>query len=840
MRRAMMCIVVCVCLLSAIPASARKRGDLPSSSNGVSNPSACPLVNGSPTSPFVAWFDGSTVDCSPNNETYNDHSKIIVDNADFSIKITPTAWMNGGSGTVYTILQVTYTVKNGTSLDSPVLQTLAFKGNFNLSSNSCDFISSANSDENQNSGPCSSFPSVAIPIVDGVTRTQYAGFSDVNVLTPDPVVDKLNNLTIVDFNEPAPAPGSWTASLVISDVVRDTSSASGTTFLADINSILTEMSQSTIASDNGLVYSAANVHYVVVEATGVRHEGGGLALPYPSCSPAGKVCAAPSNDSISTPKSIPYGTNFSDTNDVSLAQFQDSNDPHSGCYDGQDDANYSNNSQFLAHRSVWYTISLPNTQTISIATDGSRFDTRIDVFQGQPGGTSTPVACSDDYPSGSAALQQAKIPAFTPPAAGTYYIMVSETAKPTGTVLDALGNLVPSTGPPYDTATIPSATSALLNLQVISGYAPAAITSPAGGSTLPGASVTFNWTAGVGVTQYSLYVGSTPGAHDIAFVNAGSKTSATVNNIPTLAKTLYVTLYSLIKGAYQSHAYSYQEAGTAATMTSPVGGSVLPGSTVTFSWTTGAGATQYSLYLGTAPGGFDVAFVNAGTKTSTTINNLPTNGTPLYATLYTLINGAFQSNAYTYTEAGSSSGGAAKMISPAAGANLGGAKVTFTWTSATGATQYSLYLGSTAGAHDIGFINAGTNTTATATNIPTNAKTLYVTLYSLIGGTFQSNSYTYKEAGTAATMVSPTPGSTLGGSSVTFNWTAGAGVTQYTLYLGSSPGAHDIAFVNAGSLTSTTVSNIPTAGHTLFVTLYSLINGVYQQNAYTYIEGTSP
>src|SRR5262249_55740742 len=43
----------------------------------------------------------------------------------------------------------------------------------------------------------------------------------------------------------------------------------------------------------------------------------------------------------------------------------------------------------------------------------------------------------------------------------------------------------------------------------------AAITSPAPGSTLPGAAVTFAWTPGQGAQQYWLFVGSTPGGFDL-------------------------------------------------------------------------------------------------------------------------------------------------------------------------------------------------------------------------------------------------------------------------------------------------------------------------------------
>ncbi len=66
----------------------------------------------------------------------------------------------------------------------------------------------------------------------------------------------------------------------------------------------------------------------------------------------------------------------------------------------------------------------------------------------------------------------------------------------------------------------------------------------------------FTWTTGSGVASYSLYMGSTRGAHDLAFVNA-SNTSTTVNSLPAIGTTIYVRLCSLINGAWQYVDYAY-------------------------------------------------------------------------------------------------------------------------------------------------------------------------------------------------------------------------------------------------------------------------------------------
>ena len=87
-----------------------------------------------------------------------------------------------------------------------------------------------------------------------------------------------------------------------------------------------------------------------------------------------------------------------------------------------------------------------------------------------------------------------------------------------------------------------------------------------------------------------------------------------------------------------------------------------------------------------------------------------------------------------------------------------------------------------------------------------------------------------------AALTSPTPGSTLAGSSVSFGWTSGTGVTKYQFRLGTTgSGSSDV--YNAAGATTTALSTgavtVPTSG-TLFARLYSLIDGSWQHSDYTF------
>jgi pimeloyl-ACP methyl ester carboxylesterase len=92
-----------------------------------------------------------------------------------------------------------------------------------------------------------------------------------------------------------------------------------------------------------------------------------------------------------------------------------------------------------------------------------------------------------------------------------------------------------------------------------------------------------------------------------------------------------------------------------------------------------------------------------------------------------------------------------------------------------------------------------------------------------------------------ANMLNPATGSVLTGPAATFSWDTGAGVSQYQLSIGSSPGGTDVYQANTGSARNSTV-NLPNSSQptTLYATLGSLISATWQSRSYTYRIGVGP
>jgi hypothetical protein len=183
--------------------------------------------------------------------------------------------------------------------------------------------------------------------------------------------------------------------------------------------------------------------------------------------------------------------------------------------------------------------------------------------------------------------------------------------------------------------------------------APAALSSPAQGSTFPSTTQTFTWSSGNGVTAYMFHLGTRgAGTSDLSLIGSTTALSSGSVTVPANGVTVYGRLYSEIAGVWQYTDYTFTESGSPsqATLTSPNPNCTLTGSSQLFSWLPGGGVTAYMLWVGSNGVG-TANLYNSGviTATSTTATGLPVNGKKLHVRLFSLISGSWQSADYTYT-----------------------------------------------------------------------------------------------------------------------------------------------------------------------------------------------
>lgn len=374
------------------------------------------------------------------------------------------------------------------------------------------------------------------------------------------------------------------------------------------------------------------------------------------------------------------------------------------------------------------------------------------------------------------------------------------------------------------------------------------ITSPVPGTTLSASSVTFAWDAmGLPVESWTLDIGSAPGNSNFytSGTLTGDVTSIDATGIPTDGRTIYVRLQYYFDGEWKFEDFTYTAVDLVPSLVSPVPGSTLAGSDVTFSWdSNGALVDDWMLYVGSSTGSSDL--FNSGSlgagATSVSVSGLPTDGRTLYVRLRYAFNAVWSTVDYVYTAAVL----APELLSPAPNTVLPGSTVSFTWTANGSPVQnWILEVGSGPGLSD--YFYSGTLASdvlsATATGVPTDSRPIYVRLRYLLNGAWSSLSYEYTAADLVPELVSPAPGSVLPSDEVTFTWTAnGSQVNNWTLGVGTSAGLSDIYYSGtlASDVTSAHVTGLPRNSSTVYARLRYLANGAWSTLDYVFTSAAPP
>ena len=108
-----------------------------------------------------------------------------------------------------------------------------------------------------------------------------------------------------------------------------------------------------------------------------------------------------------------------------------------------------------------------------------------------------------------------------------------------------------------------------------------------------------------------------------------------------------MTLFSYVGGQwlYTQDTYTAYGGGQLAQIQTPPNNTEVDGTSVTFTWTNPSNSDNYWLDIGSAPGGNDIyQSGNLGNVTTTTVTDMPNNGSEVYGTLWTLIGGQWYYN----------------------------------------------------------------------------------------------------------------------------------------------------------------------------------------------------
>lgn len=354
--------------------------------------------------------------------------------------------------------------------------------------------------------------------------------------------------------------------------------------------------------------------------------------------------------------------------------------------------------------------------------------------------------------------------------------------------------------------------------------------SPANGSTLPNFTLNLEWTKGVGVSGYALWVGTAVDGYDIHASNptVGTTSKSIAIPVANAGGKIYVRLFSNINGAWLDNYYIFWAPPVEKAVfesPTPENGATLTGSTLTCNWSPGMGVSQYAMWVGSAYSTYDLGAFYIDSATHSQTVTLPTDGGPVYVALWSLINGAYQGSHYWFNTA-SPTGGTrqARVTSPVSASTLTSSTLSLTWDAGVGASSYALWVGTQAGGYDIYAGYEGTNLAKTIT-VPTDGTRIFVTLHSMIGGGYQSNGYWFtafnRPPPLPAKVTSPAKGATLSGTTLPLEWGAGIGAVSYGFWFGTAPWTYDLLAQNTGTVRSWTAPGVPQDGRPVYVKLFT-------------------
>jgi fibronectin type 3 domain-containing protein len=288
-----------------------------------------------------------------------------------------------------------------------------------------------------------------------------------------------------------------------------------------------------------------------------------------------------------------------------------------------------------------------------------------------------------------------------------------------GRVLDINGGSTSSGANIIQNNAAQNANSQLWQLVLISGAAPAA---PTGLTATPGnAQVALSWTASAGATSYNVYRGTTAGGESSTPIATGVTATSYTNTGLTNGTTYYYKV-AAVNSSGTSGQSSEASATPSGAPAAPTGLTATAGNAqVSLSWSASSGATSYNVYRGTTAGGEGTTAIATGITATSYTNTGLTNGTTYYYKVAAVNS--------VGTSGMSNEASATPFGAPAAPTGLtataGNAQVSLSWSSATGATSYNLYRGTTSGGESTTAIATGITTTSYTNTGLTNGTTYY-------------------------------------------------------------------------------------------------------------------
>lgn len=347
----------------------------------------------------------------------------------------------------------------------------------------------------------------------------------------------------------------------------------------------------------------------------------------------------------------------------------------------------------------------------------------------------------------------------------------------------------------------------------------ASLSSPLPGATAVALTQAFSWVPIEQAQAYRLLVGSAAGANDVADSNEISTTSYQPPARLPANSTLYARLWTKWGNRWRAVDTQFSTSPVAQ-LTAPADGARNVAPNPLFTWTPIGAAQAYVLTVGTTPGAGDVFKTIESLQTSHQATALPANRT-LYARMWTKAGGTWRYIDSTFTVAVVT----ATITSPQAGATDVGVLDPIRWTTVENAEGYVLWVGTSVGTSDVFKTPEIEETFYYPMSLPAR-RTLYARIWTSVGGVWRYSDSSFSAAPLTAELLSPANGAPGVDPSLPAIWTRVPGAQAHVLYVGSSPGEHDLLVSPEVPQTSYPISSLR-PGH-VYARLWTQVAGVWR------------
>ncbi len=388
--------------------------------------------------------------------------------------------------------------------------------------------------------------------------------------------------------------------------------------------------------------------------------------------------------------------------------------------------------------------------------------------------------------------------------------------------------------------------SETITITVTEGSIISVIESPTTAIALSKKKQIFTITASPDAEQYWFALGTTEGGTDLhSFgipVQNDVETIATPElSVPLTGNSVYAQVWTLIDNVWETTGaveYTTQNIpDVISEIQTPTSGTTLSNKKQAFTITESPDASEYWFALGTVAGGTDLQSFSMKLETQTPEVKIPLTGNPVYAQVWTLIDGVWKTTGSVEYQTENVPDIVAEIKSPTAETTLSEKKQVFTITESPDARQYWFALGTVAGGTDLHSFSMGLETETPALRVPLTGNPVYAQVWTLIDGVWKTTGSVEYQTENLPPVISeiqsPTPGTTLTEEKQTFTFNASPDAKKYWFAIGTAKnGIYLQTFgieVEEGVETQSTPElSLPITGDPLYAQLWTLIDGAWE------------